>query len=88
MTQLEHEVSLGEQAEAFLASPLGKYLVGRAEAEVEEGVEALKRADPEDAKAIRAIQTIIARAESFQYWLAEAIMAGENAQQELTEEQS
>jgi len=88
MTVLDDAVQLGLSAESFLGSPLGKFLVGRAEGEIEEAVEKLKTTDPEDAKAIRDLQNRIYRAESVQYWLAEAIMTGENAQQELLDERT
>ena len=78
-------VDLGFQAEAFLQSDIGRYLVSRAEAQIDEAVEALKEADPEDPKAIRALQNTIAVAESVQYWLADVIQQGENAQQQLHE---
>lgn len=78
-------VDLGFQAEAFLRSDIGRYLVSRAEAQIEEAVEVLKEADPEDPKAIRALQNTITVAESVQYWLADVIQQGENAQQQLHE---
>lgn len=78
-------VDLGFQAEAFLQSDIGRYLVSRAEAQTEEAVEALKQTDPEDPKTIRALQNTIAVAESVQYWLADVIQQGENAQQQLHE---
>ena len=78
-------VDLGFQAEAFLRSDIGRYLVSRAEAQIEEAVEVLKEADPEDPKTIRALQNTIAVAESIQYWLADVIQQGENAQQQLHE---
>lgn len=78
-------VDLGFQAEAFLQSDVGRYLVSRAEAQIDEAVELLKNADPEDAKAIRSLQNEIVVAESVQYWLADLIQQGENAQQQLHE---
>ena len=54
---------------------------------VEEAVEQLKRADPDNAAQIRAIQHTIHVAESIQYWLADAIQAGLNAQQELHDQE-
>lgn len=85
LSPLLKAVDLGFQAEAFLQSDLGCYLVQRAEAQTEEAVEALKVADPEDAKAIRALQNTIAVAESVQYWLGDVIQQGVNAQQQLHE---
>lgn len=80
---LEQSIAFGISVERFLQSDIGKYLVERADAEIDEAVEALKRSDPEDAKAIRALQGKIFVAESFQLWLAEAIQDAANSQQEL-----
>lgn len=80
---LLQQIDLGFQAEAFLQSDLGRYLVQRAEGQVEEAVEALKQVDPEDFKSVRGLQNMIHVAESIQYWLADAIQAGMNAQAEL-----
>ena len=84
---LLQQIDLGFQVEAFLQSDIGRYLVQRAEAQVEESVELLKRAVPEDFASIRAIQHDIKVAESIQYWLADAIQAGINAQAELHDNQ-
>lgn len=84
---LLQQIDLGFQVEAFLQSDIGRYLVERAEAQVEEAVEQLKRADPEDTRRLRAIQHDIHVAEAIQYWLAEAIQAGINAQQELHDQE-
>jgi len=84
-TLLERTIALGFEAEAFLKSDIGRYLVARADEEIECAVEELKGVDPEDAKAIRALQGKINVAESIQYWLAEAIQDGVNSMQELNE---
>ena len=81
------QIDLGFQVEAFLQSDIGRYLVQRAEAQVEEAVEKLKRCSPEDSAQIRAIQHTIQVAESIQYWLAEAIQSGLNAQQQLHDQE-
>ena len=81
------QIDLGFQVEAFLQSDLGRYLVQRAEAQVEEAVEQLKRCSPEDSAQIRATQHTIQVAESIQYWLAEAIQSGLNAQQQLHDQE-
>lgn len=83
---LQQAIALGFDVEAFFGSPLGKYLIKRAEDEVDAAVEELKRADPDNAKAIRDLQNTITRAESFQYWLGDAVNAGKNAQLELLDE--
>jgi len=79
-------IDFGMEVEAFLQSDIGRYLVKRADGEVEAAVEALKEADPEDAKSIRGLQNTIRVAESIQYWLADAIQSGMNAQAELYEQ--
>ena len=80
---LLQQIDLGFQAESFLQSDLGRYLIARAEAEIEAAVEKLKRIDPENSALIRAEQHKIHVAEDIQYWLAEAIQAGYNAQAEF-----
>lgn len=77
--EIQKTIELSFEVESFLNSNLGKYLISRAEAKIEEAVEQLKKADPENACQIRAIQHNIHVAEDFQYWLAEAIQAGHNA---------
>lgn len=84
---LFQQIDLGFQVEAFLQSDIGRYLIQRAEAQVDENVELLKRVAPEDSASIRSIQHDINVAESIQYWLAEAIQAGVNAQTELHDNQ-
>ncbi len=79
-------VELGLDAEQFLASNLGKYIIERAEAEIESAIEQFKATDPEDAKAMRALQNIIARNESVQYWLADAINAAHAAEEQLQQQ--
>jgi len=88
LRDIKNTIDFGFEAEAFLQSKLGRYLIGRAEAEVEEAVERLKRVDPENASQIRAIQQTINVAESFQYWLGEAVQAGITAQSEFIEQGS
>ena len=79
-------INFGFEVQAFLESNLGRYLIGRAEEQIEEAVEKLKHVDPENASQIRALQHTIHVAEDIQYWLGEAIQAGLNAQREFTEE--
>lgn len=84
--ELIHQIDFGMQVEAFLGSEVGKYLIGRAEQEVEDATSQLKDADPENPKLIRDLQSTIKRAESIQYWMAEAIQAGHLAQHQLREQ--
>lgn len=82
---LHAQVTLGLEAEAFLGSSIGRALVARAEGEREAAIEALCRATPTDADAIRALQDRIWRAESVQFWLAELITESHNALEQLAE---
>ena len=77
--QLLRIQALGEEAERFITSPLGKFMIERAEGEVEEAVEALKVIDPSESGEIRILQNKIKTGEDFQYWLAEAVQDGTNA---------
>lgn len=82
---LHRTIDFGFQVEAFLQSEIGQYLVRRAETEIESATDKLKHVDAEDPKRIRQLQHIVQVAESVQYWLAEAIQAGNAAQDELIE---
>lgn len=83
--QWHKTIDFGMGVEAFLKSEVGQYLIKRAEDQVEESVEELKNVDPTKPDDIRRIQHDIRVAESIQYWLAEAIQAGINAQREYIE---
>jgi hypothetical protein len=77
----------GEEVRRFLQDDrIGRYIVAKAAEQVESSLLELKEVDPEDAKAIRTIQTKIRVAESVVGWLAEAIDNGERAKQILEDE--
>lgn len=77
--ELKRVQALGEEAERFIESRLGRHMIERAEEEIANAVEVLKTVDPENIKEIRALQNKIKVGEDFQYWLAEAVQAGLNA---------
>ena len=52
-------IDFGMEVEAFLQSEIGRYVVKRAEAEVEAAVEAFKTADPNEVKTIQGLQNTI-----------------------------
>lgn len=79
-------IDFGFEVEAFLNSDIGRYLLKRAESEVETAVDELKAIDADNTSGIRKIQNRIRVAEHVLYWLAEAISAGNLAQQELHEQ--
>lgn len=80
-------IAMGMDAARFLDSTVGRYLVMRSEQKVLEALEGMKTVDPEDAKAVRALQTEIKVGEAIQYWIAEAINEGANAEQAFVSQQ-
>ena len=78
--ELVKDVQVGIEAEAFLNTAVGKYLVTVAEQERDAALEKLKIVDPLDSGTIRRLQGEVWRAESVQTWLAELIQAGWNAE--------
>jgi fumarate hydratase class II len=79
--ELVAAAELGDEAKRFLESDLGRCILGIAKQEAELANDKYKAVDPEDAKAIRAIQNEVWRAESFEQWLLELFSRGENALQ-------
>ncbi|MGH2721613.1 MAG: hypothetical protein ACRDJO_08425 [Actinomycetota bacterium] len=77
-------MQLGIQVEAFLSSPVGKYIAGRAEEESQMALSLLGSVDPEDAKRIRELQNQHWRGSTVIEWLVEAIRVGAHAEAELT----
>lgn len=80
------EAVLGRDAEEFLSSELGRYLVGRAQMEGEEATEKLKRIAPWRRRRITELQAQVWRAESFRDWLAEMVTAGRAAESALEQQ--
>lgn len=77
----------GEEVETFLREDrIGRFIVARAAAEVEEALLELKDVDPENTSGIRRIQTRIRVAESVVAWLAGAVDDGKRARQILEDE--
>ena len=70
---------LGEVADGFLKSDIGRYVINRSRAEIKDIIPQLKEADPADAKAIQDLQTRWKVAEKAVIWLYEAIHAGKQA---------
>lgn len=69
----------GREVENFLNTAIGKYLVERAENQAEAANEQLKRVYSWRSRKIQELQNKIWVAESFQQWLADAIMDGHQA---------
>lgn len=81
--ELYAAVEFKMEVEGFLKSKIGKYLIARAEAEREEAIRSLVNVAPVDVHKISELQSTIKRAESIQYWMAELITEGVNAEEQL-----
>lgn len=74
------EAILGKDAEEFLNSDVGKYLLGCAQQEIEEAQDLLSTVSPWRRNRIKQLQNQIWRAKSVRQWLIEVIQAGQQAQ--------
>ena len=81
----EAERELGNQARAFLDSPLGQYVKGYLEQEIQEAKDAFEETDPTDATAISGLQDRIKRARLVQSAFGELIQRGIEATSILEE---
>jgi hypothetical protein len=79
---------LGIEAESFLHSTLGRYLMERADLEVEQATIELIKADAGDFKANRDLRNKIQVAHNFKAWLVEAITAGRVATENISEREA
>jgi hypothetical protein len=77
------EVVLGRDAQDFLGSELGRYLLGRAQQEADEAMDQLKRINPWRRIKILQLQSKIQRNESIRSWLREIISSGRSAESAL-----
>jgi hypothetical protein len=73
------EAMLGRDAEDFINSDIGRYLLGRAEQEAAEASELLAKVNPWRRNRIRQLQNEIWRAQSIRGWLAEMVTSGKAA---------
>jgi hypothetical protein len=78
---------VGRMVEDFLHSDIGLYLVQCADAEIDKGVEALKKANAENPSEVRSAQNQVICGEYIKQWLEEAVSAGLRAQQILEDRQ-
>jgi hypothetical protein len=77
------EGMLGRDAEEFIESELGRFMIGRAEQEIADAMNELKTCYPWRTRRIKELQNRIWRAESFQNWLGELVVRGHQALQQL-----
>ena len=79
------EAVLGRDAQEFLASEIGRYLLGRAQMDEREAMEALVSVKWWRRRRIIELQSRIYRARSVRSWLAEIITDGWQAESVLEE---
>lgn len=84
-SELLNYARLGIDAEAFSKSDLGKFVIEKAQHEIEAATNELIGADPDDVKMGRDIRNRIHVARMFLVWLNEAIQIGRHAHAELQE---
>jgi hypothetical protein len=83
------QAKLGEDAIAFLTSPVGRYLRGCAKQEIESLRDALEECNPDSRFGRRKIRSLQKKAEAARYfetWMAEVISVGEFAYRQLEAE--
>lgn len=78
--------TFGREVQLFLQSPIGDFLLKRSEEEISEAVLELKKVHSWRRRRIQELQNTIKVAEKFQFWLADAIAAGNQAEEQLLEE--
>ena len=79
------ESRLGTQAKEFLKSPVGRYIVGRAEKAREEAFSAWTTVDPSDEKTISELQFRARLPSLVMIWLDEAMNQAKHAEETLSE---
>lgn len=77
------EAVLGRDAEVFLSSDLGRYMLARVEEEEQEALDALANVAAWRRRRISDLQAKLWRARSFKNWLTELIVAGKQALEQL-----
>ncbi len=82
------EAILGQDAQDFINTELGQFLVRRADQEKKDALEQLARVSPQKKNRIRDLQAQVWRAESFLTWIAELITSGKQAEGVLEELES
>jgi len=76
---------LGEQVDAFMRSDVGKYLVDKANRELNAALKGLKTVNPAKMQDVQKFQNEVWRAENLITWLSESVMAGLKAKDILEE---
>lgn len=83
--ELLAEAEIGEAARKFIASDLGKCVIGMAKQDAEDALGKLALVDPDDKLRIVELQREAAFGNRFEQYLAELISRGDNALDVLME---
>ena len=81
------EAVLGRDADEFLSSELGRFIVGRCDQEIQEAQALLSEVSPWRRNRIRQLQNQVWRARSMKAWLVELVNAGRMAEAALDDDQ-
>ena len=79
--------TFGRMVEDFKSSPIGAYLVEKAERQSLAATEELKKVNAANSDDVRELQLKARVADSIIYWLEEAILKGYSALEQLKEEE-
>lgn len=79
------EAVLGRDAEEFMGTDIGRYVLSRCEQEIDEAQELLSRVSPWRRRRIQELQNQIYRAKSLKSWLVELVNNGNAAEAVLSE---
>lgn len=77
------EAMLGKDAEEFIGSDLGRYMIGRAEQEEREAMDLLTKVWPWRRRRIQELQNRIWRTQQFKAWMVELVQIGRQAMDQL-----
>lgn len=76
---LTAQAEIGEEAKRFLASDLGRIVIGLAEQELDAALDDMEKCDMSDTAKMMDIQLRIRLARRFPHWLNELLADGEEA---------
>lgn len=82
------DAQFGKQLEMWLETDIGRYMVKRAEDEIERAVEEMKTTNPHDVRLMVEAQNKVKVAEFVLSWLGDAIREGHSALESLKSEEN
>jgi len=82
------DAQFGKQVEMWLETDVGRYMVKRAEEDIDRAVEEMKNTNPHDVKLMVQAQNKVKVAESILSWLGDAIREGHSALESLKSEET